>query len=311
MRHLGTLDTETQARRFHDYLLSRKIASRIDAADGAWDVWVIDEDDVPTARTALEEFRTNPTAPEIEKHVEQGQALRVKQQKEAIEAVRQRLEVRRRSSVAAAGHLPITFLLITISVAVTLMITLDDNDYGLITDFTIASFEPAGDDRIRFYTDLREIRGGEVWRLVTPIFIHYDAFHLLFNMYWTYIFGAMLEPRLRSWRFLAMVLFIAIVSNLAEFYVKLPPLVFDKDPTFGGMSGVAFGLFGYIWIKGRLEPGRGIGLPDLTVYLMIGFLFLCLTGIFGPIANTAHFAGFLLGCGLAAIRPLTRRRPAN
>ncbi|MCG6154455.1 rhomboid family intramembrane serine protease [Rubinisphaera margarita] len=311
MRHLGTLDTEAKARRFHDYLLSQKIASRVDPADGVWDLWVIEEDDVPRARAALEEFRNDPSSPELEKQVAQGQALRVARQKQALEAVRRRLEVRRRPAILGAGHLPITFFLITISVVVTLMITLDNNDYGLITDFTIASFEPAGNDRIRFYTDLREIRGGEIWRLVTPIFVHYDAFHLLFNMYWTYIFGAMLEPRLRSWRFLVMVLFLAVFSNLAEFYVKIPPLVFDKDPTFGGMSGVDFGLFGFIWIKGRLEPRLGIGLPDLTVYLMLGFLFLCLTGIFGPIANTAHFAGFLLGCGLAAMRPLTRRRPAR
>jgi membrane associated rhomboid family serine protease len=61
------------------------------------------------------------------------------------------------------------------------------------------------------------------------------------------------------------------------------------------MSGVVYGLLGYIWMKGKYDPGSRLFLHKTTVAFMISWYFLCFTGMFGPIANGAHTAGLVIG----------------
>jgi GlpG protein len=69
-------------------------------------------------------------------------------------------------------------------------------------------------------------------------------------------------------------------------------------PFFGGMSGVDYALFGYAWMKTRYDPTPGLFLPRETVLMGLIWLVVCLTGLAGNIANTAHFVG--LGVGVIA-----------
>ena len=98
----------------------------------------------------------------------------------------------------------------------------------------------------------------------------------------------MVEKHEGSWYLAAMVLGIGICYNLAQYYMS--------GPTFGGMSGVVYGLLGYIWIRGKLDPRSGLFLHNFIVIWMIAWFFLCLTGVIGPVANTAHGVG--LGVGM-------------
>jgi len=61
------------------------------------------------------------------------------------------------------------------------------------------------------------------------------------------------------------------------------------------MSGVVYGLLGYIWMKGKYDPGSGLALHKTTVAMMIGWYFLCLSGLVGHIANMAPYCGFSSG----------------
>ena len=61
------------------------------------------------------------------------------------------------------------------------------------------------------------------------------------------------------------------------------------------MSGVVYGLLGYIWIQGLRNLGFGYVLHKQTVIMMLGWFILCWTGILGPIANWAHTAGLAIG----------------
>ncbi len=132
-----------------------------------------------------------------------------------------------------------------------------------------------------------QIKQGEVWRLFTPMFLHFGAIHILFNMMWLWDFGRTLESRFRSLRFLLLVLFTSLAANVAQ--------AFFSGPGFGGMSGVNYGLFGFILLRQKFHPAGDIRLnPQTTPWLLI-WLVVCFTGYVGPVANAAHVAGLVAG----------------
>jgi GlpG protein len=145
---------------------------------------------------------------------------------------------------------------------------------------------------------LAEVRTGQIWRLITPIFIHYGPLHLLFNMLWLSDLGSMIEKRQGPVKLALLVVVLAIVSNLGQYWVD--------GPFFGGMSGVVYGLFGYIWLRGQCDPASSLTLSPTTVWMMLAWYFLCLFGFVGHVANSAHTVGLVVGV-LWGAAPMARR----
>jgi membrane associated rhomboid family serine protease len=137
---------------------------------------------------------------------------------------------------------------------------------------------------------LADIKSGQVWRLFTPMFLHFSILHLVFNLYWLWMLGSLLEIRYRSWNYLLLVLAVALVSNLAQ--------ALAQGTSFGGMSGVNYGLFGFLFLHGRYHPAPSFRLDSQTVFMMLAWLVFCFTGALGPVANWAHSFGFLTGAGV-------------
>lgn len=147
-----------------------------------------------------------------------------------------------------------------------------------------------------------KIQQGEIWRLFTPIFLHGDIFHLLFNMAWLYILGRQLEVNLSPTRYLLFVFISASLTNTAQYLIS--------GPNFIGFSGVICAMLSFIWKRQMDAPWEGYQLQRSTFNFMMIFIFgmfvlqsvaffiEALTGHTIPtfIANTAHIAG--LGCGL-------------
>jgi membrane associated rhomboid family serine protease len=153
------------------------------------------------------------------------------------------------------------------------------------------------------------IKRGEVWRLVTPIFLHFGVMHLLFNMWMLWDLGRLVEGRRGSLRFFFLVLLIAVASNFAQFYITS---LYDGRYAFnifGGMSGVLFGLLGYAWMKSRYEPGADIYVHPNTVLFMMIWLVVCALGLIGHVANWAHSVGLAMGMAIG-IAPYAWQRLA-
>ena len=83
------------------------------------------------------------------------------------------------------------------------------------------------------------IMEGELWRLVTPIFIHNGFSHILFNSFSLILFGPELERLIRPFRFTLVYLVTGISANVATLFLE--PLTY----THVGASGAIFGLFGF------------------------------------------------------------------
>ena len=284
MRLIGHLAEEKSARVFADYLYVQKIESHLEfeKADG-WGVWINDEDKLEEAAKLLTDFRLNPADPKYRAEAKSASELRAEAEKDEAR-YRKRLSDRRHlfRPLRDYGFGPLTFVLIVISVVVCLLSRLGNDPrpiLGLfITDFT--TVDPFG-------PRLPEILHGQVWRLITPIFIHFGLLHILFNMLWLRDLGSMIEGRQSSRLLAVLVLVIAAGSNLAQFWYG--------GPVFGGMSGVVYGLLGYIWMRGKFDPGSGLYLHPSTVTMMIIWFFACFTPIIPHVANAAHAAGLVMG----------------
>ncbi len=151
------------------------------------------------------------------------------------------------------------------------------------------------------HNGLPEVRHGELWRLMTPSFVHFSPWHLIENAVWFPIFGTLIEKRQGAWKLAGWVLLIGVVSNFAE-YLRY-------GPGFGGFSGVISGLFGFIWMRNRFDPASRLQLNDLVVWGMLIWLGLCVSGLMAHVAWAEHLAGLLAGCAGGILTGLWATKP--
>jgi len=133
------------------------------------------------------------------------------------------------------------------------------------------------------------VRRGEVWRLVTSIFPHLGALHLIFNLYWLWVFGTLVEEIYGHFKTAGLFLLFAIGPNTLEY-------AFSNGGV--GLSGVGYGLFGLLWILSRRDERFREAIDGKTIQLFVVWFFICvvltLTNVMS-VGNIAHGAGAVLG----------------
>ena len=312
MRLVGTLSEESQARCFADYLRGQEIPSEVRVTSGGWSVWVHREDQLPNALHEFGLFRANPADSKWAASVLSTSSLRLKAVAAQTEAARTGKVLSRKLRSFLPLERPIVFCLIFICILVALLTRLGLDEARLNRFYfspveyqTVSQDVEAGVTRVGNVprsAGLEPILHGQVWRLLTPMFIHYGWPHLIFNMIALSWFGGLIESRKGSWVLLGLVLAAAPVSFYCQYLWDLETLGPDAISLPGGMSGVIYALFGYVWMMGEYDPESGLQLSGSTVVWMLLWLMLCFTGRLGPIANAAHFSGLVLGM-LVALAP--------
>lgn len=140
--------------------------------------------------------------------------------------------------------------------------------------------------------DNAAILSGQLWRLVTPLFLHVGIPHVLVNMYSLYVIGPAVERPFGPARFL-LVYFLSGISGVAF------SLAFSPQPS-AGASGAIFGLLGalagFLYQHRTLLGPTGIG--QLRHILLVAVVNL-LIGLSPGIDNWGHLGGLLFGVSLS------------
>jgi rhomboid protease GluP len=133
------------------------------------------------------------------------------------------------------------------------------------------------------------IRQGELWRLITPVFLHGSILHIGFNMYALIIYGRGLEARFGHGRFLLLYFLSAFTGNVLSFLLT-------PNPSLGASTAI-FGLIaaeGAFLLQNRKILGERVNrslmnlLYIAAINLLIGFT---TTGV----DNFGHLGGLLGG----------------
>lgn len=314
MRQLDTMSSAT-ARRLADYLLTLGIKTQLMDGPAGCAVWVCDEDRVAQARQEYADFQKGPDEPRFSAAARAAEDIRTKARREEEAYQRRDRRFHRRMQ---SPRQPLTVAIVLACSIISLITWERPSGRPLEQALLIAPYTVTRDG-IR-WDWLNKIGSGQLWRLVTPIFLHFGIWHLLFDMVMFFRLGGPIEQRRGWWRLLALILIIAVVSNVAQYYLghfsfENGAFTARPDPYFGGMSGVVYGLFGYVWMKFYYEPELGLSLQPSTVLFMVVWLLLCATQEFqevvGRVANVAHGAGLatglILGAAPVAGRALWRR----
>ncbi len=151
--------------------------------------------------------------------------------------------------------------------------------------------------------DAEDIWNGQVWGLVTTVFIHSGILHLLFDMLWLVQLGRILERTLPPTVFLGFVLASAAIGSATEMLVS--------GTTGIGMSGVVYAMFGLMWAGRGAYPIWGAIATRDNLRYFIGWGLFCIVATFLHIlniANGAHAGGFLFGLCIGYLFFSPRRR---
>ncbi|UTA49347.1 rhomboid family intramembrane serine protease [Simiduia sp. 21SJ11W-1] len=185
---------------------------------------------------------------------------------------------------------PVTLCLLVLSALGALLVEFDQG--STIAQLTFTEARVRGN--ALYFSDLASaLEQGQWWRLLTPMFLHFDFFHLLFNSLWVWEFGRRIELQRSGLWLISLTLFASLGANFMQYAMSGPSL-------FGGMSGVLYGYVGYILVWARLWPAKSFGVAPGILGFMLIWLVLCFTGavdtfIDGEVANGAHLGGLLGG----------------
>jgi GlpG protein len=285
MRLLTTVTTRPEAQTLGDALYADGVATTVkETRDGHFAVWVHDEERMDHAKAFLGNF--DPSAQRFTEMAKQARAQK-KQEAKADEKLRARTEKIRRQIEAKQNMRigPVTGVLIAICVVVFFATGMGEN-MNVVRMLTFVPYMAVKGGYVA--GPVSAMWEGQPWRLFTPMFLHFGWLHIFFNMWWLKDLGTAVERVFSSRYLLALVLAIGAFSHVLEYVMSGPTI-------FGGMSGVVYGLFSFIWIRGRFDPSFPYRIPQQLVTFMLIWLVLGFTGFVGPIANWVHSGGLFVG----------------
>lgn len=285
MYRIKQLDTSVNLAEFSRWLKDQGVSHRITEEGGQQVLWLENPDHAQPVLAALERFLAEPD-------------------------VRKAVEERNRSPVFVAGrwqpsprHAPMILGVIVFAVLMVLLTDMGSNPLSaslLIIDprmYDWSSFDG------RLQALLQTLASGQVWRVITPDFLHFSWTHIVFNSVMLWFLGSQIEWFDGRGRLAILFVVTSLLSNGLQFFVS--------GPLFGGLSGVVYGMLGYCWLAQQRAPRFQFPPALVTfavVWMVLGFTPLTEMLGLGRMANEAHLGGFVAGLLCALVLPARKKQ---
>ncbi|WP_250628075.1 rhomboid family intramembrane serine protease [Pinirhizobacter soli] len=152
--------------------------------------------------------------------------------------------------------------------------------------------------------------GGQWWRLLSNMFVHFGVIHVSLNMWALYASGRTVERLFGTGRFIVLYLFAGIAASMVS-------LLWNQTVNSAGASGAIFGVFGgmlaFVMNK-RNEVPQSVMIEHRNSTLGFAAYSLFYGVAHTGVDNAAHIGGLVSGLamGFVLARPLTseaRRAP--
>ena len=139
--------------------------------------------------------------------------------------------------------------------------------------------------------------GGQPWRLVTYMFLHYGIIHIGFNMWCLWDLGALAESLYGDWTFAIVYLLCGLGGGVASLW-------WHPASVSAGASGAIFGVAGALIASLKLGefslPRNMIGGTLRSVVMFVGYN-VVFGALWGRTDNACHIGGLLTGLILGAL----------
>lgn len=179
---------------------------------------------------------------------------------------------------------PVTHFLLLLTIASFLWMQLT---YGTASTSTLSVLHAGG-----MMGELVVLDYGQLWRLVTPIFIHIGWEHMILNGLSIYFVGKLLEGLIGSWQFLLLYLLSGIMGNAFVLY-------FTPTVVAAGASTSIFGMFAALVIIGYV--GKNAYLRHIGRNYLVLILLNTVMSLLSPDVSVAGHIGGAVGGVLLAV----------
>ncbi|MBT9283125.1 MAG: rhomboid family intramembrane serine protease [Hydrogenibacillus schlegelii] len=174
---------------------------------------------------------------------------------------------------------PVTSAFLAVAIAMFLWTVVDGSQFRPFLLYERYAFIPSA------------IAAGEWWRIFTATFVHQGWMHILFNLFWIYVFAPPLERYLGKGAFLGL---------LAAGVAGTAFLLLSTSEAAVGASGIDFALLGfYVFLLWR-KP-YWLDAQARSILVAVAVLGAVMTLVVPGISIAGHAGGFLGGFGYAAL----------
>jgi len=206
------------------------------------------------------------------------------------EAARAPLVQRADAAASDSAAFPTTIALIAVNALV----------YAVMVLRGVSALDPTPRDGIAFGADFGPLTfGGQWWRLVTSMFVHFGAIHIGLNMWCLWNLGRAAERLMGRIPYLLAYFVSGIFSSIVSVY-------WHPMAASAGASGAIFGLAGvlvsFVYLKktpSHLQINKNM-LGSLGTFIFFSLVY----GAARPgISNAAHLGGLVMGLVVGAVLP--------